>query len=133
MLSDFDIEIAARTLIGEARGEGADGMTLVAWVLRNRLSANPEFTLAYVCLRASQFSCWNTNDKNRKVIALLTLGDASLIQAKEIIKAVFSTPVGCDPTKGSRHYKTISSGAFWAKGKIPVLVHKNHQFFNNIT
>ena len=56
----YDIDIVARTLFGEARGEGPLGMRAVAHVIRNRVRDKRwRDTYAEVCLRSKQFSAWN--------------------------------------------------------------------------
>lgn len=58
-----DIEIVAATLIGEAGGEGEEGMQAVLNVIMNR--ANKNFNnAAKVCLRPWQFSVWNDQKNN---------------------------------------------------------------------
>ena len=57
-----DVEILAKTLYGEARGEGYNGLLAVATVIYNRAKGD-KFKFIKVCLQAKQFSCWNgTND-----------------------------------------------------------------------
>lgn len=58
-----DLDVMARTLWGEDRRDGAAGMTAVAAVILNRLR-NPQHarfgaTVAEVCKKSMQFSCWN--------------------------------------------------------------------------
>ena len=67
-------DILARTIVGEARGEGHTGMVAVANVVMNRV-AKPSWwgrTVKDVCLKPYQFSCWNVGDPNRAII--LNLG-----------------------------------------------------------
>lgn len=77
------VEILARTLWGEARGEGVIGMEAVAWVVLNRRTvARQEArrqiqrfghlrkrywwgdTILKICRKPYQFSCWNMDDPN---------------------------------------------------------------------
>lgn len=51
------VEVVAKTLWHEARGEGSDGLHAVASVIWNR-SADGQ-SLRDVCLARRQFSCWN--------------------------------------------------------------------------
>lgn len=50
--------ILARTLYMEARSEGTTGIDAVASVILNRAGGKAE-KMPYVCLKPSQFSCWN--------------------------------------------------------------------------
>lgn len=52
------INIVARTLWMEARGEGDESLKMVLTVIQNRAGGLPEF-LADKCLERKQFSCWN--------------------------------------------------------------------------
>jgi N-acetylmuramoyl-L-alanine amidase len=60
----YDQKIVAMTIVGEARGEGKLGMYAVGAVIAQRVIAWKK-TPAQVCLKKSQFSCWNPNDPNR--------------------------------------------------------------------
>lgn len=56
-----DREALALTIMGEARGEGREGIRAVGCVVRNRLARPHRFgkTWRDVCLRRRQFSCWD--------------------------------------------------------------------------
>ena len=68
VVSADDLDIAARTIWGEARGEGPEGMRAVAHVIANRATKGGWWgdTLWSVCLKPWQFSCWNLSDPNRQ-------------------------------------------------------------------
>ncbi|MES2252810.1 MAG: cell wall hydrolase, partial [Pseudomonadota bacterium] len=67
-----DIDILARTIYGEARGEygrvdgGLAALIAVGNVIVNRTQQQTWFgrTVRDVCLKPYQFSCWNRNDPN---------------------------------------------------------------------
>lgn len=50
--------VVALTLYHEARGEGEEGLRMVASVIWNRAKGDPR-RLRSVCLAPKQFSCWN--------------------------------------------------------------------------
>lgn len=63
--------VLALTLWGEARGESLLAQRGVAQVVANRVE-HPRWwgsTVASVCLRKRQFSCWDLEDPNRKKLA----------------------------------------------------------------
>jgi len=68
-----EIEVLARTLYGEARGEPVAGKEAVASVVMNRVRRSQEKSSGYwwgndvitVCTKPWQFSCWNVDDPNR--------------------------------------------------------------------
>jgi len=81
-LRPFDREILARTLWGEARGEGIDGMRAVAHVILNRVAdARWPGTVAEVCLQPSQFSAWLERDANRRKMLAVDDDDRAYLEA----------------------------------------------------
>ena len=56
-----DVSIIAKTLYGEARSEGYEGILAVATVIFNRAKGDRDM-FAKVCLKPKQFSCWTGVD-----------------------------------------------------------------------
>jgi N-acetylmuramoyl-L-alanine amidase len=109
-----DIDVVARTLWGEARGESDEGRAAVAWVIRNRAS-EPSWwgrTVSEVCQHPWQFSCWNASDPNSAKLKTLAKTDPLYQHLYEIALAVLDgqTP---DPTGGASHYKVKGTAAAW--------------------
>jgi spore germination cell wall hydrolase CwlJ-like protein len=130
----FDIEVAARTIYGEARNQPYDGMVAVAWVMLNRLHSKKWFsgeTLAETCLMPKQFSCWNTGDPNRVRMLRVAEDDPLLVKIRTIVEAVVAGQIQ-DPTKGATHYRVVNTPAAWAIGYKPVATIGDHEFFKNI-
>lgn len=72
-----DVDIIAKTLYGEARGETTMGKIAVATVIYNR--ANGDNTkYVKVCLKPKQFSCWNKTD-DIKITDWISYGICKLI------------------------------------------------------
>lgn len=116
-MNSFDLEIAARTVWMEARGEGHEGMLAVAWVIANRhRSGHFGATLAQVCLAPLQFSCWNTSDPNRKTMAGVDYADPLLSNCRAVVQQA-NDQAGSDPTSGATYYCTqaIVANVPWAK------------------
>lgn len=66
---EHDIDILARTIYGEARGEKTAGKKAVACVIMNRYKAKKWFsgkTIAETCQKPWQFSCWNKTTQTAK-------------------------------------------------------------------
>jgi spore germination cell wall hydrolase CwlJ-like protein len=130
-----DVDILARTIWGEARGEGKLGREGIAAVVLNRLKrGQPDrfgATIADVCLTPQQFSCWNSDDPNLAKLKRVDETDrhfrACIEIAERAVKGVL-----LDLTKGSDHYHTISVSPEWAKEKQPAVVIGVHKFYNNI-
>lgn len=100
-----DIETLARTIYGEARGEGFDGMLAVGWVVKNRMLEDrwPD-TIEKVCKQKAQFSCWNTNDPNLIRLSSVGIDDQAF---RQCLRASLEVILGAnDPTKGANHYLT---------------------------
>jgi len=114
--SAADLDTLARTLHGEARGEGEEGMSAVAWVVRNRAARPgwwsrhpddiPDDTIQAVCLDPKQFSCWNPGDANRGTITALKDTDPAYLLAWRIARRVLDGEVP-DPTGGADHYLSV--------------------------
>jgi hypothetical protein len=127
--------ILARTLWGEARGEGIRGMQAVAAVVLNRAARQKYWgkTIAEVCRKPYQFSCWNVNDPNLPRLLKVGTEDSLFRAAIEVAKqAVAGTLV--DETGGATHYYAswLTPIPKWAAGKIPSARIGNHIFFADI-
>lgn len=136
MGQEHDLDVLARTLWGEARGEGAAGMVAVGWTIRNR-AARPGWwgrDIVSVCQAPWQFSCWNKNDPNYPY-----LSGAKPIPAREYLKAreaALAVIGGSqpDPTGGATHYHatTMARPPTWAAKAKRTAVIGHHVFFRDV-
>jgi len=113
-----EIDIFARTVWGEARGEEELGKIAVAWVVKNR-AADPKWwghDVIGVCLKPYQFSCWLKSDPNRKKLLAVTEDDPVFADCKKICAAVLAGEIP-DPTGGATSYyaDTMVNPPRWAK------------------
>lgn len=144
-----DILVLGLTLFGEARGEPPEGRWAVGHVIANRAriahsghkrALYGDGTVAGACLQKLQFSCWNENDPNSKLLReYLDAGELSakaiktdtlrqcILDGLHVLSGVYP-----DPTVGSTHYHTKGVAPAWSMGVTPVLKLGNHLFFNNI-
>ena len=133
MIDAWQAGVAARTINGEARGEGSDGMRAVAQVLLNRVNDGrwgP--TLAAVCLAPFQFSCWNVGDPNRKLLVALRDDDATLQLAMAALADALE-PGAADPTHGATHYYADGlEMPGWTAGLTPTAHIGHHLFFAGV-
>ena len=132
-----DADIATATLWGEARGEPYAGKVAVAHVLINRWITTTgqwgkDDTLASVCLRDRQFSCWNRDDPNFYPITHVGDGDFDFCHCSQALREALTTPREHDPTGGARHYHTGSVHPKWAMGRKPSLRVGRHVFYAGI-
>lgn len=130
-----EIDIAARTVWGEARGESYRDKLAVAHVLFNRLAREDgqfrrDDTLATTCLRHVQFSVWNKGDRNFLQLFAVQYDSKSL---RECMQAVLEVANGSeDFTLGATHYHTHAISPNWAEGHQPSFESAAHKFYNTV-
>ncbi|PHN28987.1 cell wall hydrolase [Pseudomonas sp. ICMP 561] len=142
-VSEKDRDILARTLWGEARGEGLPGQIAVAWTIRNRVEMDlnndgkPDWWgegYSGVCLKPYQFSCWNKNDPNYPF-----LSGAKQIPFRELAQARIAADLVIDgkqpdPTSGATHYyaTTMPKAPAWVAKAKQTLKLGHHIFFKDV-
>ena len=134
--SAHDIDVMARTIYGEARGETWLGKVQVAIVILNRLKSRRWFagkTIAETCQKPWQFSCWSANDPNLPKIVDATLDD---VDFQECMAATLQVILGLAngvalDWKGT-HYLVVGTHADWATGKEHDFVIGKHAFYSGI-
>lgn len=124
----YDKQIAALTVYMEASGEAEAGQIAVLNVLVNRLKTKRwGYTLAEVCLKPYQFSCWNTKDPNRIRVARLPEDSALLQRIENLVGRALANdlpdntggalfylaPALCDPKWAARMKRTATIGKHW--------------------
>jgi hypothetical protein len=129
------VDVFARTLWGEARGEGQPGIEGVASVVLNRARRGPRYwwggTVVDVCKRPFQFSCWNPNDPNRARLLAVGATDVAFRLCLDVARAAVAGTLA-DPTSGATHYHVASMLPAWARGKTPCARIGSHVFYNDI-
>ncbi len=138
-----DLEIFARTLWGEARGEDCIGRHMVANVIMNRVNADlghdgkPDWwgeDIKGVCLKIYQFSCWLPADPNRIKLLTVTTADPVFRECLEIAEAAIAGRLE-DLTRGSTHYANVvlltklGTLPAWATHVNWRVRHGHHDFF----
>lgn len=137
--TDEDIDVLARTLWGEARGEGLAGQIAVAWTIRNRVrdgKTKSWWGEGYigVCKRPYQFSCWNKSDPNYPYLTgAKKIPEKEFTQAMSAAMQVMSAWVK-DPTGGATHYYSTSMKVQpdWAKVAKETVRIGRHIFFRDV-
>lgn len=129
-LSDYQKDILVRTVLGEARGEGLDGMEAVAQVIRNR-SGSGQFPSdpAAVALQPSQFSVWNSGAGGGKTD--YSKNSDLYRRAEQAVERVFSGQAP-DRTNGALYYHTPAVSPYWADeaNQYGTTRLGNHIFYN---
>ncbi len=128
-----DQSILARTIWGENRGGGEEGMTSVANVVINRV-AQPGWwgmDIRSVCLKPEQFSCWNANDPNYPLIMAVDEANSTFALAMDIAAQAIGGTLS-DITNGATSYYALSMAEppYWATGKTPCATIQNQLFFS---
>lgn len=130
-----DLEYLARTVYGEARGEGFAGKVAVACVMLNRAANGHrgERRPAGVVTEPWQFSCWNAADPNLARLLDVDLSDRHFRACvSAVVTACDAIDEGADPTRGAMHYHAHSVSPSWAAGKTPSAVIGGHRFYADI-
>jgi len=131
--SERDVDIVARTIYGEARGElfrhGLASLIAVANVVVNRVAKNFAETVADVCLAPYQFSCWNKSDVNYDKIKNVTTDNCIFRKCVEVAENVLSGKWP-DLTDGCDHYHHKAVRPTWAMYLEPKRVFGSHYFYN---
>ncbi|AIK96408.1 cell wall hydrolase [Candidatus Odyssella acanthamoebae] len=133
-----EIQILARTIFGEARGEyhrvdgGLASLIAIANVVKNRQKQQTWYgkTISEICQKPYQFSCWNPHDPNQKLITTTItdpLFDICLKVADMVIKDHWP-----DLTRGCDHYhaSTIVSFPTWSLTAKPKVKIGRHIFYD---
>jgi N-acetylmuramoyl-L-alanine amidase len=135
-MTDEDLNILARTLYGEARGEyrasGPASLIAVANVIMNRLKKGKRFgkTVTEVCLKPKQFSCWNENDPNFALLKGNGLLKEPLFKICLEVAEKVGTGLWPDLTRGCDHYHATSCKPSWANPDKIKLRLGHHIFYN---
>lgn len=112
MVSVKDLDVLARTMWAEARGEpdAKKSMGAVAHVVINRVEKRSWWgrTISDVCTYPWQFSCWNANDRNRNKLIAVTKSDVLFALANTVVTEILSMTAQArrlaDPTGLATHY-----------------------------
>jgi hypothetical protein len=137
-----EIDTLARTMWGEARGEPdpALGMSAVAHVVLNRFARQTYWghSIAEVCRRPFQFSCWNQRDVNLPKLLQVSSADprfALALQLAARLAGMSDLARGNDdPTGAATHYhaRALQPLPRWARGKTPCARLGNHLFYRDV-
>lgn len=114
-LSPIDRDIAIRTVIGEAIGEGPEGMAAAAHVIANRFDQGFGPSVAAIASDSSQFKAWEGD-----LVTAYAPGTPEYEAAGKVVDEVFGKANGVrppDPTQGATFfYSGDKKPSFWSKG-----------------
>ncbi len=147
-----EVDILARTIYGEARGESIAGKVAVANVVLNRALKARKFkenkiaegshtfgngTVSSACLRRLQFSCWNEKDPNYAKVQNVKATDLTFSECITIARLA-TAGLLVDNTHNSTHYHALSIGfpSSWKKFEdpdpSPAVIIGGHAFYNTV-
>ena len=132
---ELEIDVLARTIFGEARGEPIEGMEAVACVVLNRVRISEEKGRYWwgngiigVCQKPYQFSCWNRNDPSYQRLINVREDNIYFASALRIARRAVIGALK-DVTKGATHYHADYVDPYWARGEEPVKIIGSHLFY----
>ncbi|XP_063697506.1 spore cortex-lytic enzyme-like [Culicoides brevitarsis] len=126
MSSLGEMEVFAKTVYMEARGEIPEGRLWVAWVIKNR-AADGRFggrTIKEVCLHKDQFECWNNCTDT-------TISEPDIYRdIWNMCERVYNSSLSQDPTGGCVYYNNPDKeNPDWAHRVRKIRKIGNHQFY----
>ena len=130
-----EVEVMAKTLYGEARGESVAGIEAVANVILNRVKYAMQKgsfwcgnTITEVCHKPFQFSCWNEQDVNFPLLKKDLLKDPVYQICYRIARRAIA---GClkDNTRGATHYHALYCNPSWSRCAVPCAQIGGHLFY----
>lgn len=135
---ELEVDVLARTLWGEARGEGVAGMEAVACVILNRAAIAQEKgrywwgnNVIQVCQKPYQFSCWNRSDPNFRKLQEVDESNLYFVTAQRVARRAIAGTLK-DTTGGATHYHAEGTTPYWAKNEIPTAQIGKHIFYKII-
>lgn len=129
----WNLDVAARTLAQEVRGEPPEGQDAVAHVLKNRLASGRwGETLSSVCLWRGQFSGWYVpTDPNFAYACNLPETDIVLCKMRVVMQTALDSKD--DPTGGAMWYANLSIvNPKWAQSATITGKFGHHTFFKDV-
>lgn len=138
MKNKSEIDILARTIYAEARGEypridsGLTGLIAIGNVVMNRVKQQTWYgkTVAEVCLKPWQFSCWNPNDPNQSLLTIPLSG--KVFNTCQLVSENIITGSWPDVTGGCDHYHATTLQQFpkWTLETKPKFRIGRHVFYD---
>lgn len=132
---NIEADVLARTLWGEARGEGTQGMEAVSCVVLNRVKIAGEKgkywwgnTIIQVCQKPYQFSCWNRSDPSFRKLQEVDETDLYFATALRVARRAIAGTLS-DKTRGATHYHADTVSPYWARGQTPTATIGHHIFY----
>ncbi len=127
------IDFMARTMWGEGRDQGYEGLLAIGNVIKNRSDKGGWWggSIIEVITKDAQFSAWNIGDPNRKKMLTVTDENPQFAEAVKIAKAIMAGDLA-DNTGGADHYHTAAILPYWAtKDMTKTAIIGDHIFYRS--
>ena len=134
VINEVDLDTAARTLWGEARGEPDESKRAIVWIMRTRAERGGWYgsDLSSVCKMPFQFTCRNRQNPNRKKLLALSHANPEYIACRSIVESVMAEEPAKNPTQEATHFTHKGVSPYWAVGLTPCYEAGNHKFYKGI-
>jgi len=133
-MADDDLDILAWTMLGEAGGEGMQGMADVGHVVLNRLN-NGRYgaSIQDVALAPKQFSTWNSGEGGNNPKGRYPKDSPEFKRAREIASQVVAGTIPGPPGR-PLDYNAPSVSPYWAdsKAKHGTYTRNGHVFYPSV-
>jgi hypothetical protein len=133
-MADDDLDILAWTMLGEAGGQGQQGMSDVAHVVLNRLNAGKYgSSIQDVALAPKQFSTWNSGDGGNDPKGKYPKSSAEFQRARQIAEQVISGQIPGPPGR-PLDYNADNISPYWAdsKDQFGTYTRNGHVFYPSV-
>jgi N-acetylmuramoyl-L-alanine amidase len=126
------LDILAKTIYGEARGEFFQSKLAVAYTVVNRATFPSWWgkSIIEVCLKPYQYSCWLSSDPNFKLLQDISLDSHAFRDCHAAACLAYNHTLP-DPTNGATHYYALSmqTPPKWAAEMKAIAAIGGHKFF----
>lgn len=133
-MADDDLDILAWTMLGEAGGEGQQGMADVGHVVLNRVnSGRYGASIQDVALAPKQFSTWNSGSGGNDPKGKYPKDSAAFQRARQIAEQVVAGTIPGPPGK-PLDYHASSISPYWASSKAGngAITRNGHTFYPSV-
>lgn len=133
-MADDDLDILAWTMLGEAGGQGQQGMSDVAHVVLNRLNAGGYGgSIQDVALAPKQFSTWNSGSGGNDPKGKYPKSSDAFQRARQIAEQVIAGQIPGPPGR-PLDYNAKSISPYWADSKSQhgTYTRNGHTFYPSV-
>ena len=131
----LEVDVLARTLWGEARSEGREGLEAVASVVLNRVKVSRKMAgywwgndVIQVCQKPYQFSCWNKTDPQYRRVISVDEKDIYFVSCVRVARRALLGAIE-DPTNNATHYHADYVNPSWADPRKKTVIIGRHAFY----